>query len=312
MRYTLEQLKDDLSRDFGGGHVSANNSQRYKGGGGGGSQTVTQTQQLPKYAQPYAIQLMERGAGLSNKEYTPYQGQRIAELNNNQNTALGMTANQAMNGFQGQGDVGDLYQRTVRGDYLTPDSNPYLRATADAIGTDFNRTVGAQNASMQRTAGAFGNSGLQQKMSMDNAGLAGKLNDLYSNNYNMERSNQLQAMQLAPQMQNMGYTDAKQLLGVGDIQRSYTQDLLNQNLSDWTAAQNQPYANLDILQKAISGSIGNAGTSMQTSANPYQANGYASMLGGGLTGAALGSALFGNNTGTALGAGAGALGSLLF
>lgn len=281
-------------------------------GGGGGSQTVTQTTQLPKYARPYAEQLMQRGAGLSNKEYTPYEGQRIADLNSAQNASMDMTTNQAMNGFQGQQDVGDLYQRTVRGDYLNPDSNPYLRATADAIGTDFNRTVGAQNASMQRTAGAFGNSGLQQKMSMDNAGLAGKLNDLYSSNYNMERSNQLQAMQLAPQMQNMGYTDAKQLMGVGDIQRSYTQDLLNQQLSDWTAAQNQPYANLDVLQKAISGSIGNAGTSYQTSANPYQANPFASMLGGGLAGASLGSALFNNSGGTAAGAGIGALGSLLF
>lgn len=285
----------------------------HKGGSSGSSnQTVTQTQQLPKYAQPYAEELMARGAGLSNKEYTPYEGQRIADLNAAQNASMDMTTNQALNGFQGQQDVGDLYQRTVRGDYLTPDSNPYLRATADAIGTDFNRTVGAQNASMQRTAGAFGNSGLQQKMSMDNAGLAGKLNDLYSSNYNMERSNQLQAMQLAPQMQNMGYTDAKQLMGVGDIQRSYTQDLLNQQLSDWQAAQNQPYANLDVLQKAISGSIGNAGTSYQTSPNPYQANPFASMLGGGLTGASLGSALFNNSGGTAIGAGLGALGSVLF
>jgi len=276
------------------------------------STTTTTTQQLPKYAQPYAEELMQRGAGLSNKEYTPYTGQRIADLNSSQNAALGMTQNQAVNGFQGQGDVGDLYQRTVRGDYLTPDSNPYLRQTADAIGTDFNRTTGAQNASMQRTAGAFGNSGLQQKMSMDNAGLAGQLNNLYSSNYNTERSNQLQAMQLAPQMQNMGYTDAKQLLGAGDIQRSYTQDLLNQQLGDWTAAQNQPYANLDTLQKAISGSIGNAGTSMQSSPNPYQANPFASMIGGGLSGAGLGSALFGNSAGTAGGAAAGALGSLLF
>jgi hypothetical protein len=283
----------------------------YGGGGSksGGSSTVTQTQQLPAYARPYATELMQRGSALSNREYAPYEGQRIADLNANQNAGIQMTQNQALGGFQGQRDVGDLYQQTVRGDFLTPDTNPYLRATADAIGTDFNRTVGAQNASMQRTAGAFGNSGLTQKMSMDNAGLAGQLNNLYGNNYTNERNNQLSAMQLAPQMQNMGYTDAKQLIGAGDIQRSYIQDLLNQQYGDWQGAQNQEAANLDILQKAISGSIGNAGVSMQTSPNPYQANPFASMVGGGLSGAALGGQLFNNS---ALGAGVGALGGLLF
>jgi hypothetical protein len=285
-----------------------------KGGGSSSPSTVTQTttQQLPAYAQPYAEQLMSRGAALSNKTYTPYTGQRIADLNNSQNTALGMTTGQALNGFQGQGDVGNLYQQTVRGDFLTPESNPYLQATADSIGANFNKTTGAQNASMQRTAGAFGNSGLNEKMAMDNSQLAGQLNNLYANNYNTERSNQLQSMQLAPQMQNMGYTDAKQLLGVGDIQRSYTQDLLNQQYGDWQAAQNQPYANLDVLQKALSGSIGNAGSSMQTAPNPYQANPYASMIGGGLSGAALGSALFGNSNGGLVGAGLGAGAGLLF
>ena len=424
----------------------------YKGGGSSPS-TVTQTttQQLPDYAKPYAVQLMTRGAELSNKAYTPYGGQRIADLNSNQQTGLSMTKDQALNGFQGQNDVGNTYQQTVRGDYLdpsmnwglgavadqygnlangsgldmtnnsavqtaaglygdtasgagldmnnnaainkinslygstangsylNPSSNPYLQSTADAIGTNFNKTTGAQNASMQRTAGAFGNSGLNEKMSMDNSQLAGSLNNLYGANYSAERGNQLaaqgqignayqsqysqalqnqlaaqgqinntvgnqysqalqnqmaakgaignaatgaynnarsdqlQAMQLAPQMQNMGYTDSKQLLGAGDIQRSYTQDLLNQQYGDWQAQQNQPYANLDTLQKAISGSIGNAGTTMQTSPNPYQANPYASMIGGGLSGAALGSAMFGNSGNAGLiGGAAGGLGSLLF
>lgn len=35
MKYTIENLRDDLSREFGGGHVSATNKQRFKGGGGG-------------------------------------------------------------------------------------------------------------------------------------------------------------------------------------------------------------------------------------------------------------------------------------
>ena len=146
-------------------------------------------------------------------------------------------------------------------------------------------------------------------MAMDNGQLAGQLSNLYGQNYNNERTNQLSAMQFAPQMQNMGYTDAKQLLGAGDIQRSYVQDLFNQQYGDWQAAQNQPFANLDTLQRTISGSIGNAGVSTQTAPNPYRANPFASMIGGGLSGAGLGSALFGN-TGGLVGAGLGAASGL--
>lgn len=35
MKYTLDDLRDDISREFGGGHASANSRQRFKGGGGG-------------------------------------------------------------------------------------------------------------------------------------------------------------------------------------------------------------------------------------------------------------------------------------
>lgn len=36
MNYTIENLRDDLSREFGGGHASANSRLRFKGGGGDG------------------------------------------------------------------------------------------------------------------------------------------------------------------------------------------------------------------------------------------------------------------------------------
>lgn len=49
------------------------------GGGGGGptSSTVTQTN-LPEYAQPYFENLLSRTQGESYREYTPYEGERLA------------------------------------------------------------------------------------------------------------------------------------------------------------------------------------------------------------------------------------------
>lgn len=48
-----------------------------KGGGGPSQQTVTQTN-LPEYARPYFENLLQRGQAESYREYTPYEGQRLA------------------------------------------------------------------------------------------------------------------------------------------------------------------------------------------------------------------------------------------
>jgi hypothetical protein len=273
----------------------------HKGGGGSSPSTVTQTttQQLPSYAQPYAEQLMSRGSDLSNKQYTPYTGQRIAGLNANQQAGIGLTQNQALGGFQGQDEGNNLYQQTVRGDFLNPGSNPYLDQTFDTaanrMANAYRSGTAAQTDANFGRQGAFGGSAWNQAQQANQTAFGDSLANLaantYGQNYAQERGNQLNAMQFAPQMQNMGYTDAKQLLGAGDIQRSYIQDLLNQQYGDWSSAQNQPYANLDVLQKALSGSIGNASTTMQTAPNPYQASPYATMLGGGLATAGLANSL---------------------
>lgn len=269
------------------------------GSKGGGTQTVTNTQQLPSYAQPYAQQLMQRSADLSNKEYTPYTGQRIADLNANQMAGINQTAAQGKSGFKGQSDVFDQYQKTVRGDYLSPDSNPYLsgmvqKALGDVSSAYRSGTKPTTDAAFSR-AGAFGGSAWQNAVQNNERQLADALGNTalnaYGQNYAQERGNQLNAMNNAGAMQNIGYTDASKLIGAGDIQRSYLQDLLNQQYGDWQAAQNQPYANLDVLSKGLAGSVGNAGTSFTTSPNPYQASPFATYLGGGLAAAGLGKQL---------------------
>lgn len=271
----------------------------HKGGSAPSSTSQTVTQQLPAYAQPYAEDLMKRSSELSNKQYTPYGGQKIANLNDSQRYGIGKTQQQATMGFQGQGDVGDLYQQTVRGDFLSPESNPYLRAAFD---TAANRMADAFKSGTASTTdaqygreGAFGGSAWRQAQ-QGNAlafgdSLANLATNTYGANYNQERGNQLAAMNNAGNMQNLGYNDASKLIGAGDIQRSYEQDLLNQGYGDWQSAQNQPYANLDVLAKGLSGSIGNAGQTFTSGANPYQANNFANYLGGGLATAGLANSL---------------------
>ena len=69
------------------------------GKGGGGSapapqpQTVTQnTSSLPDYVEPFFTSLLERGEEESLKEYTPFTGQRIADIGDTEQRAFGLVA----------------------------------------------------------------------------------------------------------------------------------------------------------------------------------------------------------------------------
>lgn len=58
------------------------------GGGGGGTTTsTTYTSNLPEWAEPYYVNMMERAENASVAPYVPYTGQRIAELSPGQMNA---------------------------------------------------------------------------------------------------------------------------------------------------------------------------------------------------------------------------------
>jgi hypothetical protein len=114
-------------------------------------------------------------------------------------------------------------------------------------------------------------------------------------------------MTLAPQMANLDYQDAQALLGVGDIRRGYSQDILNQNYGNWLDAQQYPYKQLDVLGNALRASVGGGSTITTSGPNPYQASPAAGMLGGGLLGYGLASNYGGTTVPPWMGAAGGAL-----
>lgn len=73
-----------------------------KGGGAPApsSQTVTQTN-LPEYARPYFENILQRGQAESYREYTPYEGQRIAGF-----TPMQQQAQTEVSGMQTPGQFG--------------------------------------------------------------------------------------------------------------------------------------------------------------------------------------------------------------
>lgn len=239
------------------------------GGSKGGTTQAVQSNSPWAGAQPHLLNLFQGAQNLYNQgpfSYTPSPFTTQAQN-------LMVQRAQDPNSITGQtmGQLGD----TISGKYLTPDSNPYLKASVeDALGL-------AGSAYAKQFGGAagqnLGNSGYQESLAR---GLGAAATNAYSNAYGQERQNQLNAMQLAPTLGNL---DASQLAGVGGQQEALAQQQYQ-----------SPWQNLAQYQAMISGQPGGSSVTQQ----PYFTNPLANALGLGLGGVSLykmagGGSLFG-------------------
>jgi hypothetical protein len=120
-----------------------------------------------------------------------------------------------------------------------------------------------------------------------NRGMQSQTNDLNraTSAWDAERNRQMSAYQNALQGHQSDLSDAQHIIGVGDAQRQYQQDMLNQQLNSYQQWQQYPYQQADIFGNALSRASGNYGQNTQTGQTNYQANPYAALIGGGLLGA---------------------------
>ena len=130
------------------------------GGGGGGAPEVQKvestTTNLPKYLQPYVTDIASRAQAESNREYTPYEGQRIAGFTPEQ-----QQVQQNVMGLQQPGQFGqatDFATQAGLGSLATGQYNPYTFST---------QNVAAPNLQQYQMAAPdqFGQAQAQQYMS---------------------------------------------------------------------------------------------------------------------------------------------------
>jgi hypothetical protein len=184
--------------------------------------------------------------------------------------------------------------------------NPFLNRT-------FNTAADAVQGRMLNSTSMQGlsNSGIQQQYGRDLNNLA---TGIYGGAYENESNRRQQTGLALTEMQNRlnenalnrqftaaqalpGYlSSAAQLpLGLGDAYRSQQQETINEQLRRFQEAQQHPYRSLDVLGRAIAGSMGAGGTTSSVTTQPgmYQPSSTAGLLGTGLAGLGLLSALRG-------------------
>lgn len=240
---------------------------------GGGSSTpasTTQTREMPVWARPYSMALLQRSAALADQPMPVYQGQRTADMNGYQTAGMNMVANRALNGSPEMMAGSQNIYDTLNGGYLAQ-GNPYLQSQIDRASQDVTRNyqgaVGSTDATFARS-GAFGGSAWQQAQEGNARQLAQGLGDVASSmryqNYGDERGRQMQALGMAPTYGNQAYQDAQQLQGVGQQQYAFDQQRFDDMRSVWEEMAQSPYKQLDVLANGLSGAVGNSGTISQS------------------------------------------------
>lgn len=96
-----------------------------------------------------------------------------------------------------------------------------------------------------------------------------------------------QAQLAAPQMDQAKYNDLDKLLGIGQYEQGNEQNLINAAMQRWNYNQNLPTQNLQTLSQLLQGGMALNSTS-QNGSSMLNRNPFASALGGGFMGGALG------------------------
>lgn len=256
----------------------------YGGGGKGGGGDTTTVQKSDPWVgvQPYIRRGLARNEQVSNNPFQFYNGDTIAGFSPEQELGMNMQTQRALAGSPTLNAANRNITSTLQGNFLSPDSNPFLKGTVDQALGDVQTRVNSQFNNSN-----FGGSAHQEMLTRD---LGNQANNLYGQNYSMERNNQLQAATQAPSLAASDYQDAAMLQGVGAQRQGLAQSYLNDARSQFDLAAQWPYIQNDRNLNGISVGMGTGGTSTTTQQLPESSR-LAGAVGGGLTGYGVASTL---------------------
>lgn len=216
-------------------------------GGGGG--TSTTHAELPPELRPLATAYANRAMQMSNTPFTPYGGQRFADFSTDQQAAMGIARDRALNGSPVQDQANQTLIQNLQGGQ----TNPFL----DAMVKRAQDSLTPQQDMLRSRSGSFGNSGVEEANSKAMGDIA---TQMYGQAYEGDRQRQMQALQMAPTYSNQAYTDASQLFGMGQAQQNLGQQRADFAFQQFQDQQNQPYKNLQVLGAPFSMNLGGVTT----------------------------------------------------
>jgi len=236
----------------------------------GSGSTTTQTQGPPEWLQNYGRDYLGMAGQIAQTPYTPYGGQRVADLTGAQTRGIDFL-DSLIGGNSNLGNSQAMLDETLSGGGM----NPYLGGMSDRIvgdaGRAYGQATGATTARFNRP-GSWGSSahmGEQDRVDQNfSRGMGDALSQLYAGGYENERNRQMQAVGASTGLYDTLGRGANNAITAGNVDRSYMQDLLNSAYSDFTDWRNYPTQQLDIFGNALGRAMGSGGQTSTTQGPP--------------------------------------------
>lgn len=233
----------------------------YKGGGGGTSVT---TPTIPDELKPLAAQYTQTALNYANTPYQAYTGQRYADLNPTQESALQMIQNRAQNGSQTMNNAEGALNQFIKGGNTNPYLDQMVSRAQQSVANNYNLITKPQTETAMVNSGSFGNSGLQQMQANEQKQAAQQMSDIamqmYGNAYGTDQANRMQAISMAPTYGNAAYNDASQLLQAGNTRQNSAQNNLDFAYQQFQNKQDYPIKQLGAMSGVIGQNMGQTTT----------------------------------------------------
>ena len=290
--------------------VFASGGMTLEGGGDSGpppptQQNVTQTN-LPEYARPYFENLLQRGQAESYRQYTPYQGERIAGFTPAQmavqRQTMGMQTPGQFNVGTGMAGAGGLESLAAGQQYMGMATDPY--ATAAFMSPYMQNVVDVQKQAAIRDAqktqlganlaaarqGTYGGARQLLAQTERERALGGQLGDIQARGLQSAFEQARQAQQFGSELglrgagqavqagQTLGQLGATQQQAdiqrlaaqeaVGSQQRALEQQILDQRYADFLRQRDYPMEQLGYYSALLRGLPMQMGSTTTTYAAP--------------------------------------------
>lgn len=251
----------------------------------------------PAFQQPYIEAGLEGAKDLYETPRTFYEGSTVVPWSPQTQAGIDAMQTRAETGSPLVTAAQDLTASTMAGDYLSPDSNPYLKSAMDAatrpMKEAFTQDVMPVISSAFSSGGRYG-SGLQGNMQARAAedyltGLGDVGSKMAYSNYADERARQVAAGLAAPGMAELDYLDPSRLVDIGGAYEGMAARELQEDIDRHRFAEDEERTRLGEYLPAVTGGQ----WSTQSTEQPIYSDDTSRYLGYGASGANILSSLFG-------------------
>ena len=253
----------------------------------------------PAFQQPYIERGFEEAETQFGTPRTFYEGSTVVPFSDPTQAGLTAMETRATAGSPLVTAAQDLTASTMDGDYLSPDSNPYLKSAMDAatrpMKEAFTQDVIPGISSAFSSGGRYG-SGLQGNMQARAAedyltGLGDVGAKMAYSNYADELARQAAAGTAAPGMAELDYLDPSRLVDIGGAYEGMAARELQEDIDRHRFAEDEERIRLSEYLPAVTGGQWSTSSTDQ----PIYSDDTSRFLGYGASGAGILNSLFGGS-----------------